>query len=286
MAAMAELSTLRNRLPGAKAGEVLDVFDRIEKVWLKQDPSAFPFNILTRRIEDIKSEVSDAFAGELNQEVDLGSPIFEQLVDIDIRARIYSEIAYLYPVYDGLERRLQQIEAVLPPKVFAVESSLNELPEQFESFRKRLEKGSQLFRGEEYEQVLRECGRAEGWLFTRFRQFLEENGIGSLPTNIGPALGKIRESFRAPPSHGTGFSVRKSGRLERLVLSMFETLHYFRNLEAHDDEEEINTAGLPEWQIQRRAYCKNEPEYARLAMFLALQIALELSALIEERGAQ
>lgn len=103
-------------------------------------------------------------------------------------------------------------------------------------------------------------------------------GVGEVPGDIGPAIGRARKAVESKLD-GEGFSLSKSGRLELFVLSMFEMLHYLRNLCHHDRAEEAARDELPRWQIRRRAGFSERPEYARLALCLALQITIELQAL-------
>jgi hypothetical protein len=126
---------------------------------------------------------------------------------------------------------------------------------------------------------------AEGILFSLFRGFLKRLGVGELPADIGPAIGRIRKAAESKQDGG-GFSLSKSGRLELFVLSMFEILHYLRNLGHHDPAEEAARDELPTWQVRRRASFSHKPEYARLALFLTLQIAIELQALQDHSESQ
>jgi hypothetical protein len=151
------------------------------------------------------------------------------------------------------------------------------------ALKQRLEAASRYFEAGQYEAVLAECGKAEGILFTHFRTLLANLKINGLPSETGAAFGEIRKRF-ASQKDEDGLSLSKSGRLELLVLSMFETLPYFRNLGAHDRAEEIAEEKLPEWQVRRREYFIQKPEYARLALTLAVQIALELQALLDHQG--
>ncbi len=277
--AILEIGNLRNRIPGAKAGEILSAFEKIEEIWVKQDIEQFPFNILTREMTAIQAELREAYGGELDLAVDRRSPVFDQVVDLDHRIRIYSEMVVLNPVYSGLEERLQRIDDILPSRNYALRDLLSELRPSFDpAMRKRLETAAGQFGREEYEFVITECGKAEGILFSRFRAFMANLGITGLSTQTGPALGEVREILKLKKD-ADGLPLSKSGRLELLVLSMFETLHYFRNLGAHDRTEEVVEEKLPKWQVQRREHFTQKPEYARLALVLTVQIALELQAL-------
>lgn len=282
--AMVEIGYLRRRLPAAKVGEVLEVFDKIEWLWTKQDETQFPFNVLVDEMNAIKAEIRESYSDELDLAIGRQSPVFDQIVGLDHRIRTYSEIVVLNPVYGGLEKRLQRIEEVLPSRNYALRELLDDLRSSFNlSLKQRLEAASRYFEAGQYEAVLAECGKAEGILFTHFRTFLANFKINGLPSETGVAFGEIRKRF-ASHKDADGLSLSKSGRLELLVLSMFETLHYFRNLGAHDRAEEIAEEKLPEWQVRRREYFMQKPEYARLTLTLAVQIALELQALLDHQG--
>jgi hypothetical protein len=282
--ALLETGSLRRRLPAVKAGEVLDVFDRIEEIWAKQDEGQFPFNILIKEIDAIKATLRGTYSGELDLPVDWGSPVFNQVVEFDLRIRIYDELMASTPIYSGLEKRLQRLEEILPPRNYALRELLDDLRPSFDlNLKQRLETALRYFGSGQYESTLTECGKAEGILFARFRKFLLDLKINGLPTETGSAIGHIQKNF-ASHKDADGFAVFKSGRLEFLVLSLFQTLHYFRNLGAHDRAEEIAEEKLPGWQVQRREYFTQKPEYARLALVLTTQIALELQALLDHQG--
>jgi hypothetical protein len=282
--AMLEIGNLRKRMPGINAGEVLDVLDQTENIWSKQDLDQFPFNILIREINTIKAEVREAYADELNLTVERRSSVFDQVVDLDHRVRIYSELVIVDPIYRGLEKRLQRIEGVLPSRNYAFRDVLGDVHPSFHpDLRKRLEVALGHFEREEYESSITECGKAEGILFPLFKGFLANFGISGVPSQIGAAISKIREILKAKQDTD-GLSLSKSSRLEILVLSMFETLHYFRNLGAHDRAEETAEEKLPEWQVNRRLSFTQRPECARLVLILTLQIALELRALLDHQG--
>ncbi len=279
-----KVGNLRNRMPAIKAGEVLEVFDQIESIWSKQDLDQFPFNILTKEISTIKAEVREAYAGELNLTVERRSSVFGQVVDLDHRIRIYSELVVVDPIYRGLEKRLQHIESVLPSRNYALRDVLGDLRPSFHpDLRRRLEAAFAHFERQEYESAIAECGRAEGILFPLFKAFLAGFGICGVPPQTGTAISKIREMLKSRQDRD-GLSLSKSSRLELLVLSMFETLHYFRNVSAHDRAEEAAEDKLPEWQVHRRLSFTQKPECARLVLVLTLQIALELGALLDHQG--
>lgn len=107
--AAVEMGILRRRIPGVKAGEILDLFDKIEWIWVKQDEDQFPFSALIGEINCIKAELREAYTGELDLEINRASPVFDQIVGFDLRVRTYSEMLVLNPIYGGLDRRLQRI---------------------------------------------------------------------------------------------------------------------------------------------------------------------------------
>lgn len=280
---MLEIANLRNRLPGAKAGQVLDAFDRIENIWAKQDVEQFPFNTLSKEIDTIRIEVREAFSGELDLAVDRRSAVFDLVVALDHRFRIYSELVAFDPIYHSLERRLQRIDDVLPSRNYAIGDLLSELRPSFDpNLKRRLESAVEHFGREEYESVLTECGKAEGMFFSHFKRLMASFGISELPDQTGSAIRAIRRILESKQDT-RGLSLAKSSRVEHFVLYMSETLHYLRNLGAHDRAEEVGNEKLPEWQIQRRELFTQKPEYARLALVLAVQIAVELQALLERQ---
>jgi hypothetical protein len=284
--AMLETSNLRRRLPAAKAGEVLDGFDRVEEIWAKQDEEQFPFSILIKDISDIKATVQEAFRGELDLPVDWRSPVYDQVVEFDQKIRIYSDLMMVNPVYSGLEKRLQRLEEVLPPRSYALRELLDDLRPSFDlNLKQRLEAALRHFGSAQYELTITECGKSEGILFSTFKKCLETLGITGLPSNAGNAIGYVFRNF-ASHKDTAGLVILNSARFEFFVLSMFQTLHYFRNLGSHDRAEEVDGSKLPGWQVQRREYFTQRPEYARLTLGLTIQIALELQALLDHQDHQ
>lgn len=148
--------------------------------------------------------------------------------------------------------------------------------------RQRIETAFERFEREEFESTIEECGKARAILFKHFREYLTRLGISVLPENVGPALQEIRRKMESAQDR-EGFPLSTSGRLERLVVSMIECLHYFRNLVAHDRVEERSQERIPAWQIERREFFVQRPEYARLVLLLTVQIAVELQFLIEHQ---
>lgn len=278
-----EVASLRKRIPGAKAGEVLDFFDKIEWLWTKQDGDQFPFSALTAEMNAIKAVLQDTYAGELDLEITRSSFVVDQITEFDLKVRIYSETVFLNPIYRGLDNRLQRIEAVLPSRNYALRELLDELRPSFDlNLKQRLEAALRHFESVQYELVLAECGKAEGILFSRFRKFLGNLGMNSLPSNTGDAIGYIFKNFSSHKDMD-GFVILRSARLEFLVLSLFQSLHYFRNLGSHDRAEEIAEEKLPQWQVKRREYFTQKPEYARLVLALTIQIALEFQVLLDHQ---
>ncbi len=281
--AIPHIGNLRQRMPGAKAGEILKVFDEIEDIWAKQDMEQFPFNVLTKEITAIKGELREAYGSELDLCVDRRSSVFDQVVDLDHRFRIYSQLTAFDPLYSGLEKRLCRIDEILPSRNYSLKDLLSELRPSFNpNLRQRLDAALDHFGREQYESVIAECGKAEGILFPDFKTFLEKFEITGLPSRTGPAIRKIRSVFDSKQDPEE-LSLSKSGRLEFFVLSMFETLHYLRNLGAHDRAEEVAEEKLPKWQVQRRELFTQKAEYARLALSLTIQVAIELQALMHHQ---
>jgi hypothetical protein len=274
--ATVELANLRRRLPGAKVGKVLEVLGTIEYLWSNQEPTQFPFNTLLPELEATKFEINLSFEGDLDQVVSQGSAVFDRVVNLDHKITIYQEVMYTNPLYRGLENRLQHLERVLPPRNFAFEDLLNDLKPEFDpSIRRELEALLQHFRDQNYRLVLIGCTTAEELLVLKYKNLLVRLNITVAANSTGQTLAQIRSKFDSEKDP-EGLSLKKGARLEQLILSMFDCLHFLRNLGTH--ESGVHEERLPQWQLERRAALKS-CESARLVVLLALQIAVELQAM-------
>ena len=252
--------------------------DKIEDLWSNQEPTHFPFHILLRELAATKEEVSLYFGGETDQVVGRDSPAFEQIVEFDHKVSIYREVMYTNPVYMGLNERLEQFERVLPPRNFAFEDLLNDLKTEFHpDVKMRLQGLLEDFRNQSYERVLRECGPLEEFLLIKYTNALNRLGItlDASSSDQGQSLGQIRRKLDTEKDI-EGLALKKSTRVEQLLLSMFECLHYLRNLGTHVSG--VHEDGLPARQVNRRTEMRG-CAYARLAVLLALHLAVELQAM-------
>lgn len=277
------IGNLLQRIPGAKAGDVLQTLDAIEEFWAKQDRDQFPFNSLVSEIAAIKTQIRESYKDDLRLEIDRASFTYDQLIGFNHRLRNVSESILFNPIFAGLERRLQRLEDVLPPRNYAVKELLGDLRVSFNpALRQRIETAFERFERQEFESTIEECGKARAILFEDFKKYLTGLGIGGLSDNIGPALQEIRRKMESALDL-EGLPLSTSGRLERLLVSMIESLHYFRNLVAHDRVEERSQEKIPAWQIKRREIFVQRPEYARLVLLLTVQIAVELQFLMDHQ---
>lgn len=79
-------------------------------LWVKQDLNEFPFNSLVNDIAAIKMQIRESHKDDLHLEIDRYTQ--EQSVGFDQRLQIYSESILFNPIFAGLEKRLQRLEAV------------------------------------------------------------------------------------------------------------------------------------------------------------------------------
>lgn len=280
--AMILIGILRDSLPG-KVGKILTCMDEIEKSWDNQDLEQFPFNLLHGEVKALASMVTSEY-GDLDHEVDRRSSIYEQVLDLQHRLRMSIEFVVSSRVFESVERQFRRIDAVLPPRNYAMRDLLSELNSARigPAVRRRLDLASEKFDHQEYQATLQECGQAGEALFALYKEYIAKCGCSGIPTNIGSALARIRKWLEDPESkdsQGACFAPR--GRIEWFLLSLFESLHYLRNTASHPLEVE---SGLPKWQSQRRDLFTEKPDHARLGLCLAFQIALELQALLDYQG--
>lgn len=279
--AMILISNLRDSLPG-KVGKVLTCMDEIEKCWENQDLGQFPFNLLHSEVKAVASFATSEY-DDLDQEIDRRSSIYEQVLNLQHRLCMSIEFVVSSKVFESVERQLRRIDAVLPPKNYALRDLLSELNSGRigPTIRKRLDVAIQKFDRQEYQAALQECGQAGEALFPLFREVLAHWGCSEIPSSIGPSLSHIRTWLANSVNRdGQGLCFAPRGRIEWLLLSLFESLHYLRNAVSHPLEVE---SGLPQWQSQRRELFSEKPDYARLGLCLILQIAIELQALLDHQ---
>lgn len=281
--AMILVNNLRENLPG-KVGKVLTCMDEIATAWEKQELDQFPFNLLHGEInalaEGIRSEYDD-----LNQMVDRTSTVYERIIDLQHRLRMSIEFVVSSKIFEGVERRFRRIDQMLPARNYGVRELLSELRAERigPTIRQRMEAAVQRFDHQEYRVALQESGQAGEALFALYKGHLTQRGCDGISKNTGPALEHIRRWLAESENRDKReYSFSPRGRVEWLLLSMFELLHYLRNAASHALEVE---EGLPPWQSQHRALCVEKPEYARLGLCLSFQIALEMQILLDPQGA-
>ncbi|RJQ46060.1 MAG: hypothetical protein C4534_03470 [Gaiellales bacterium] len=275
------IGNLRDSLPG-KAGKILTCTDDIEEAWKNQDLRQFPFNLLHGETKALASMVTSEY-DDLDQEIDRRSSIYEQVLNLQHRIRMSIEFVVSSKVFESVERQFRRIDAVLPARNYALHDLLSELNSDRIglTIRKRLDAANQKFDRQEYQAATQECCQAGEALFALFREVLTRCGCSEIPNSIGPSLSHIRTWLAdSANKDGQGFCLAPRGRIEWLLLSLFESLHYLRNAVSHPLEVE---SGLPKWQSQRRELFSEKPDYARLGLCLALQIAIELQALLDHQ---
>ncbi len=281
--ALTRASYLMERLlasmPG-RVGAILTCMDEIKDAWQQQDRGQFPFNQLLDEVEAVAASSRSEY-DDPEREVDRRSTLHEQLVSLHHRIRITIEFVVANKVFEGVERRFQRIDEVLPVKHYAVRELLPAIraggiePPVL----KKLDAALVAFDREQYRTVLRDCGEACELLFALFRKHLEGCGCPGMPREVGNALKNLRIWMTDPKSQdGAGLRFAVHARLEWLLLSMFESLHHLRNVGSHAPE--VNNDRIPPWQCSRMAVFDQTPEHARLAIVLAFQLALELGALL------
>lgn len=279
------ISNLRESLPG-KVGTILTCLDEIINEWeekLEADLLQFPFNQLYGQIKALADSVKSEF-DDLDQRVDRTSLVYEQVISLYHRFQLSSEFISASKIFEGVERRFQRIDEVLPPKNYAVRELLSELATESigPAIIKRLETAVHRFDRQEYKAVLQECGQAGEAMFALYKASLSQAGCNEIPSNVGPALDRVRSWLATGENKDKdGLSFARRNRFEWVLLSMFEILHYLRNAASHAPEvEEV----LPRWQRRRRESFTEKPEYARLSLCLCFQIALELQVLLDHQG--
>lgn len=270
---------LRAALPG-KAGRLLTCVDEVRGAWAVCDLTQFPFNLLLEELDAIESVVKAEYE-DLDQQVDRRSSVFDQLVGFDLRLRFSLEFITVNRVFEGVEKRFQRIDDdVLPVQNYALRSLVSRLDERYiaPAVRQRFDAAIGHFDRGEYRASLQSCCEAGEALFGKFRTYLVGCGLSERPGAVGPGLEEIRAWLgKAESKDAQGDPFRSRSRLEWLLLSLFETLHYLRNAVMHPPEADQRP---PRWQSERRATSREEPEWARLGLCVSLQIALELQAVL------
>ncbi len=265
-----KVNQLRENQPG-KVGGVLSCMDEILTDWETQDLGQFPFSILCDEVEALKASAS----GDPDSQVEKGSPLWEQIVSLQHRLRMAIEFIGVGTVFDGVEKRFERIDAVLPIRNYSARDLLSQLdPRTAVHNRARFEKALRLFNDEEYESCLQECGKLGEILLDSYRRVLPGWESEQRPGQTRSELDQVgRWLATSGTSDQEGFGLASRNRIEWFLLYMFELLQYFRNIGAHAPGDD---ARLPDWQNRRRQEFTERPEYARLALFLSFQIAIEL----------
>ncbi len=278
------MSNLRARLPG-KAGTVLSCIDDVELAWDEHDHAMFPFNVLRDELDALKGTIQTEY-GNPDSEVDRKSLVYDSIIRLEHRLNMSSEFLISSRIFEDMERRFRRIDEVLPARNYALRDLVSGLQAERvgPDTRRRLEAAVRLFEDGKYKDALRECGEAGEALFDQYKQMLIRHGCVGMPNNVGPALNHVRkwladENNRDTQEHR--FAPRS--RVEWFLLSMFETLHYLRNVVMHPRESDER---VPSWQARRRASFVDGPEHARLGLCLGVQIAVELQTILAQEGSQ
>lgn len=266
----------------AKAGKIQVCIDEIEDAWEALDLDQFPINLVYGELVGLGARLRREH-DDPDQEIDSTSAVHDEVVALQHRLRMAVEFVVASKVFESVESRYQRIDGMLPGRNYAVRDLVSELRGDHIdlAIKRRLETALLHFDRQEYTAVLRECGEAGEALFALFKRHIQTSGCGAMPANMGRAMGHVRAWLGGESNQdddGCGFSPR--GRLEWLLLSMFESVHYFRNAAAHASEVEER---LPDWQRGRRNMFGEKPEYARLVLCVTFQIALEIQALLVEQ---
>lgn len=268
------------------AGRVLDCMDQVTQAWSDQAEGEFPFPGLRAWVEAVIDRVTTDYGDDLNQPVQRDLEPFLQLVILQQRIRIAAEFVNANETFKGLDDRLKRIEEGLPSRNYAFRDLLGQIrPATIDGrIRARIETALRKFDRQEYKEVVQWCTEAGEALFGLYKAALARHGCIALPGETGAALPRIRAwLLQEQNTDGEGVPFNISRRVEWLLLSMFEVLHYLRNAAHHAPEVESR---LPAWQRQRRELMTDSenPSYARLALGLAFQIVLELQALLSEQS--
>jgi hypothetical protein len=247
--------------------------DEIMTDWERQDLDQFPFSILCDEVEALKASAS----GDPDSQVDKGSPLWEQIVSLQHRLRMAIEFIGVGTVFDGVEKRFERIDAVLPIRNYSARDLLGQLDSRIVGqTRARFEKALRLFDDGDYESCLQECGKLGEILLGSYRGALPGWESEQRPGQTRNELDQIgRWLATSGVIDPAGFGLASRNRIEWFLLYMFEVLQYFRNIGAHAQADD---ARLPDWQNRRRQEFIERPEHARLALFRSFQIAIELAS--------
>lgn len=278
------ITNLRDNLP-CKVGRVLTCMDEIASAWENQELEQFPFNLLHGEVKALGTLIRAGY-DDLNQMADRKSSVYDQVISLQHRLRISNEFIVSSKIFEGLEKRFQRIDMVLPVRNYAVRDLLSELDDDYidSAVKQRLEAAVNCFDRQEYELVLQECGKAGEVLFDLYIDALTECGYSKKQKKMGPALNHVRRWFASGGNIDIEeCSLAPSGRIEWFLLHLFEALHFLRNVASHQPKTGEDEK-LPRWQRKRRKLFCEKPEYARLSICLGLQIALELQNLLDRQG--
>lgn len=279
------VKNLQNSFP-CKVGAIRTCLDAIRNDWEENprlDLQQFPFNELYTQVRTLDDIVRDAYEDD-DQKVERSSPEYEEVLNLYHRLDLSNEFITSIKIFEGVEKRFERIDEMLPTQNYAVRDLLSALNTPFISpaVKKKLDAALHRFDRQEYREALRECGDVGELLFVLYKNIFTAAGCESISGDMGLALGHVRKWLTETKEKDKGeYSYAPRSRLEWLLLSLFETLHYLRNSANHPPEIEDR---LPEWQRQRREILLQTSEYARLGLCLSFQIALELQALLGHRG--
>lgn len=275
------VQNLQSSLPG-KVGRILSCLDEVIDAWEDQDIEEFPISLLRGEVESLRAVVTSEY-DDLDQEVDRRSIVYEQVVGLYHRLRMSNEFVLCNKVFEGVQAQYRRIQELLPARNYAFKDLLPELvPELIGHIsRRKLEAALRRFEQSEYKEVLQECGEVGEGLFALFKDYLAAYGLTGCSKNVGPALKNIRRWFEDGSNKDQeGYVFSTASRIESFVLSLFQSLHYLRNLAHHNLSVEEN---VPPWQTKRRELYTEKPEYARLSLCIAFQIAIELQFLLNHQ---
>ena len=279
---MVLITNLRARLPG-KVGHILTAIDEVESAWEAQDKGQFPFNVLCGEIDALKGAIRSDY-DDPETDVNQRSSAYDAVMRLEHRLYMSLEFMVSARIFESVERRFRRIDEVLPSRNYSLRDLLLELrsPRIDQAIKKRLEAALTRFDRGEYGYVLQECGQTGELLFALYRQCLGVYGCSEIPPETKPALERIRRWLVDGTNTDTqGFRFTPRNRVEWFLLSMFEALHFLRNLAAHPQE--VGDERLPPWQVSRRQDTAESPDLARLALSLCFQTVLELDMLLRHQ---
>jgi hypothetical protein len=274
--ARARIETLRFPV---KVGAIRSCLDEIQAAWEEEDLRQFPLNLVHGELAGLSAWLAHEH-DDLDQEVDSKSAAYDWVLNLQHRLRMSTEFVVASRVYEDVERQYRRIDTVLPVSNYAIRQYASDLPSEHIglAIKRQLEAALLHFERQEHAASLRECGQAEEALLALYRYYLETCGCTGAPAKVGLALGHIRQWLSNPDNHDAESKpFSPHARLEWLLLSLLETLHYFRNATHHPSDTDDR---LPEWQREHRDSIDERLEYARLVLCLTLQLAAEVGILL------